>query len=83
MAAVPIAGLTALQAVVTHGELETRRVGLGQRFSWRCRTFRGDRKGVWREGDGCLLRTECRFCPLVRADAVIAYDKEDIHFTYG
>lgn len=55
MAAVPIAGLTALQAVVTGGKLKQGESVLINGSSGGVGRFHTDRESLWRTGDGRLL----------------------------
>ena len=84
MAAVPIAGLTALQAVVTHGKLQQ-----GESVM-----INGSSGGVGHfavqiaKAHGARVTAVCssrnaEFVRSLGADAVIAYDQEDIHAHAG
>jgi len=84
MAAVPIAGLTALQAVVTHGKLKQGESVL----------INGSSGGVGHfavqiaKAYGARVTAVCssrnaEFVGSLGADAVIAYDQEDIHTHAG
>jgi NADPH:quinone reductase-like Zn-dependent oxidoreductase len=56
MASVPIAGLTALQALITHGKLKESESVLSTALQG-CRSFCGaDRKSVWCKSNGGLFR---------------------------
>ena len=84
MAAVPIAGLTALQAVVTHGKLQQGESvmingssgGVGHFAVQIAKAY-----GAWVTAV-CSSRN-AEFVRSLGADAVIAYDQEDIHAHAG
>ncbi len=84
MAAVPIAGLTALQAVVTHGELKQGESVLVNGSSGGVGHFAVQiAKAYGAKVTAVCSARNADFVRSLGADAVIAYDKEDIHLHTG
>lgn len=80
MAAVPIAGLTALQAVVTHGKIQKGESVLVNGSSGGVGHFTVQiAKAFGAEVTAVCSSRNVEFVKSLGADKVIAYDKEDIH----
>ncbi len=84
MAAVPIAGLTALQAVITHGKLKAGETVLVNGASGGVGHFTVQiAKAYGAYVTGVCSSKNVDFVKALGADQVIAYDQEDIHQHQG